>query len=267
MSDSESVAVIGLGEIGKPLLELIAAKYKTKGIDIGTKVGERSFDFLHICYPYHGDDFVAATVEYICRFRPSLVVINSTLALGTTRKIHAATQVPIVHSPVRGKHVKMQQDMLRYIKFIGGVDEASSRMAAEHFKRIGIKTKILKSPEASELAKLSETTYFGLLIAWAQEVERYCNAAGADYGEVVSIFEEINYLPGVRYFPGVIGGHCVMANIALLKRDFSSDILDAIEQSNVLKKNLEMTGLVADESAPEHTARKGRSVIVGDQAK
>ena len=72
----------------------------------------------------------------------------------------------------------------------------------------------------------------------------------------MSIFEEINYLPGSEVFSRLIGGHCVMANIALLKRDFSSDILDAIEQSNVLKKNLQMTGLVADESAPEHTARK-----------
>ena len=52
-------------------------------------------------------------------------------------------------------------------------------MAAEHFKRIGIKTKILKSPEASELAKLVEkTTYFGLLIAWAQEVEAILQRRG-----------------------------------------------------------------------------------------
>ena len=40
-----------------------------------------------------------------------------------------------------------------------------------------MKTKLLSSPEATEIAKLTETTYFGLLIAWAQEVERYCMEA------------------------------------------------------------------------------------------
>ncbi len=37
-----------------------------------------------------------------------------------------------------------------------------------------MKAKLLESPEASEIAKLTETTYFGLMIAWAQEIERYC---------------------------------------------------------------------------------------------
>ena len=241
MSDSELVAIIGLGEIGKPLLSLVSEKYSVRGIDIDTEVVEKSFDILHICYPYHSDDFVASTVDYVLRFHPSLVVINSTVPVGTTRKIHEATRTPIVHSPVRGKHVKMRQEMLSYTKFIGGIDEVSSRKAEAHFAKIGMKTKVLKSAEAAELAKLTETTYFGLLVAWAQEVERYCGFFGVDYDEVSSIFEEINYLPRVKFFPGVIGGHCVMPNIALLKSDLSSELLDAIEGSNELKKELETT--------------------------
>jgi len=236
MGGSEAVAVIGLGEIGKPLLELVAEKYVSHGIDIDTKVAEKTFDILHICYPYRGDDFVETTVEYVRRFQPRLVIVNSTVAVGTTRRIHAAARASIVNSPVRGKHLRMRQEMLLYTKFIGGIDEASCREAEEHFARIGMKTRILESPEASELAKLTETTYFGLLIAWAQEVERYCNLFGVSYDEVVSIYDEINYLPRVKFFPGVIGGHCVMPNIALLKNGLSSEILDAIESSNELKK-------------------------------
>ena len=85
-------------------------------------------------------------------------------------------------------------------------------------------------------AKLTETTYFGVLIAWAQEVERYCKEIGANYDEAVSFYEEIPYLPRVKFFPGVIGGHCVLPNIKILKGKFKSGILDAIEQSNEIKQ-------------------------------
>ena len=98
-----------------------------------------------------------------------------------------------------------------------------------------MKTTILSSPEASELAKLTETTYFGLLIAWAQEVERYCDKIGADYNDVISFYEDIKYLPPVKYFPGTIGGHCVMPNIKLLGNLVHSEILVAIESSDKQK--------------------------------
>jgi len=102
-----------------------------------------------------------------------------------------------------------------------------------------MKTRLLTSPEASEIAKLAETTYFGLMIAWAQEVERYCEKVGANYDEVVSFYEEIKFFPAVKYFPGVIGGHCVMPNIDILLQKFPSGLLQAIVQSNTLKqKNL-----------------------------
>jgi UDP-N-acetyl-D-mannosaminuronate dehydrogenase len=95
-----------------------------------------------------------------------------------------------------------------------------------------MKTRILSSPEATELAKLTETTYFGLIIAWAQEVERYCDQLGLKYDEIVSVYDEVPFFPPVKYFPGVIGGHCVMSNIDILKRLIKSDILTAIESSN-----------------------------------
>jgi len=100
----------------------------------------------------------------------------------------------------------------------------SGQRAVEHFEGIGMKAKLLASPEASEIAKLTETTYFGLLIAWAQEVERYCTKLGANYDEVVSFYDEIKFFPQVKYFPGEIGGHCVMPNIAILSQQFPSGL-------------------------------------------
>ena len=98
-----------------------------------------------------------------------------------------------------------------------------------------MKTKILSSPEATELAKLTETTYFGLMIAWAQEIERYCDQRVPNYNEVISFYEEIKFFPPVKYFPGVIGGHCVMPNIEILSKFNHSVILEAIQASNQMK--------------------------------
>ena len=238
-----TVVIVGLGEVGKPLLEIRKTRYHVFGVDINQSAAIRQCDVMHICFPFQNDPFVGQVVEYIHQYRPALTVINSTVAPGTTRRIAAESETAVVNSPVRGKHARMQEEMLRYAKLIGALDAQSGQYAVEHFGKAGIKTKLLSSPEATEIAKLSETTYFGLLIAWAQEVERYCRNLGADYDEVVSFYDEIKFFPPVKYFPGVIGGHCVMPNIAILLQQFPSGLLDAIVKSNELKqKNLGTDG-------------------------
>ena len=138
----------------------------------------------------------------------------------------------MVNSPVRGKFIRMLQELKTYTKFVGAMDPATGRRAAEHFESMGLKTKVLSAPEATELAKLTETTYFGVMIAWAQEVERYCDKAGQKYEEITSFYDEIAFFPPVKYFPGKIGGHCVLPNIELLRKFNDSEILRAIQASN-----------------------------------
>jgi len=198
---------------------------------------------MHVCFPFQNDTFVEQVLKYIDQYRPALTVINSTVAPGITRRIAAESGTAVVNSPVRGKHALMQKELLYYTKFVGALDARSGQRAVEHFEEVGIKTKLLTSPEATEIAKLAETTYFGLMIAWAQEVERYCIKLGVDYDEVVSFYDEIRFFPRVKYFPGVIGGHCVMPNIAILRQQFPSGLLDAIVKSNTLKqRNLSPDG-------------------------
>jgi len=170
-----------------------------------------------------------------------MVVIHSTVPVGTTRAVEKAAGVPVVHSPVRGKHARMVEELTRYVKFVGATDADAADRVEAHLRCAGIKTRRLSSPEATELAKLTETTYLGLLIAFAQDVDRMSRVAGVSYDEVVIFYEEIGYLPPARYFPGVIGGHCVMPNVALLRSTFGSRLLDAIEWSNELRKSEGMT--------------------------
>ena len=233
MNGAEKVVVVGLGEVGRPLLELVSKHHEAVGLDV-SPTGERiqRVDILHVCYPFEIKDFVGETARYIELFGPNLTIVNSTVAVGTTRAISERTGAAVVHSPIRGKHVRMLEELLRYTKFVGATDPASGKCAVEHFESIGMRTRVLASPEATELAKLTETTYFGLLIAWAQELERYCDQLGPDYEEIVSFYEEVGFFPSVKYFPGVIGGHCVMPNIEMLNRVGHSEILEAIQSSN-----------------------------------
>ncbi len=254
MTDKNCVVVVGLGEVGKPLFDLISKHQCAIGVDIAPSQHQvEQTEILHVCYPFQIRDFVGETARYIEMFRPKITVINSTVAVGTTRLIADRTGTAIVNSPIRGKHARMLEDLCKYTKFVGSTTPAAAQHAAAHFESLGLRTRILSSPEATELAKLTETTYFGLMIAWAQELERYCDRTGAIYEEVISFYDEINFFPSVKYFPGIIGGHCVMPNIEILRKFSKSEILQAIEISNQLKIEREarnkMAGVAAEEVA------------------
>jgi UDP-N-acetyl-D-mannosaminuronate dehydrogenase len=239
VEEKSKVVVAGLGEVGRPLLELVSQYYDAVGVDISPVGGIENVEVLHVCYPFEIPDFVGDTARYIERFQPALTIINSTVGIGTTRTIAERTGTAVVNSPIRGKHARMLEELRSYTKFLGPVNAADGRLAAKHFESMGVKTKILSAPEATELAKLAETTYFGVLIAWAQDIERYCDRSGQNYDEVVSFFDEISFFPPVKYFPGVIGGHCVMPNIEILSKLGKSVLLEAVQTSNEMKMERE----------------------------
>ena len=249
MKRENNVVVVGLGEVGRPLLELLSKHYKTIGVDVAPPISPvGKVDVLHVCYPFEIKDFIGETARYIDLFKPALTVINSTVAVGTTRAVAEKTHTSVVNSPVRGKHARMLEELRSYTKFVGAMDPASGLQAARHFEAAGLKTRVLPAPEATEVAKLTETTYFGLLIAWAQEVERYCDKAGLAYEDVAAFYEEIKYLPVTKFFPGIIGGHCVMPNIEILRRFDDSELLRAMERSNRSKIERESRKKVSNQT-------------------
>jgi UDP-glucose 6-dehydrogenase len=191
---------------------------------------------LHVCYPFDLPvGFIDITASYADKFRPEMIVIHSTVRPGTSREVASRTRLPVVYSPVRGKHARMQEELLHYCKMVAGTEAVASQRAREFFVAVGMKSEVFSIPEALELAKLLETTYFGLLIAWAQEMDRFARQMGADYMELTRFFEEIDYLPRHVFLPGHIGGHCVMPNIDILKERVQAPMLDAIVDSNQRK--------------------------------
>ena len=225
--------VVGLGEVGGALRTVLEAKGPLSVLDVEPVEIAGPISVMHVCFPFQQRrGFVPAVVERIKQFAPSLTIINSTVLPGTTRAIASATGAAVAYSPIRGKHAKMVQDLGHYTKFVASPDPETARRAEEHFRSLGMRTSIMAEPETLELAKLAETTYFGIQIAFAQELNRYADRVGGKYSEAVKFFEEVKFLPPVTYFPGFIGGHCVIPNIHLLQEIEGSPLLDAILESN-----------------------------------
>lgn len=175
MKEKGKVIVVGLGEIGTPLLKLASEYYEVVGVDIAPVGPVENADVMYVCYPFEIKDFIGVTAAYIDQFKPALTIIHSTVAPGTTRKIAERANAAVVNSPVRGKHARMLEELKSYKKFVGALDPKAGQMAADHFESMGLKTTILSSPEATELAKLTETTYFGVLIAWRRRSSATAN--------------------------------------------------------------------------------------------
>ncbi len=228
--------VVGIGEVGGPLAQVLESNGPVLRHDLEPLNFDDPIGVMHICIPFReSGPFCAIVADYVRRFAPELTIINSTVIPGTTRMVEQMTGRSVCYSPVRGKHVEMASAMRTYRKFVAGSDPAAVDRAENHFREAGLVTQRMSSPEALELAKLAETTYFGVIIAFAQELNRYAAGVGVDYGELPEFFKEINFLPRAAYYPGFIGGHCVIPNINLLLKVADSTLLRAILASNDLR--------------------------------
>src|SRR5579885_369073 len=231
--EGEATLVVGVGEVGGALAIALERSEPVLRHDLAPVKFDSPIGVMHLCIPFVSQSqFEEAALSYIERFHPRLTIVNSTVLPGTTRRLATRGGACVAFSPVRGKHAHMVEDLFRYTKFVSAPDPDVARAAAGHFASAGFQTRITSKVETLELSKLAETTYFGVLIGFAQELNRYAEQLGADYFETTDFFDEIGFLPKVRYYPGFIGGHCVIPNIGLLKQIRDSDLLNAILSSN-----------------------------------
>ena len=243
------VLVVGLGHVGKPLLKIVKGVYEAEGLDLYHREDLLDFkpDVLHICYPWT-EAFLAATNEYVTLFDPKLVLIESTVPPYTTQTVAKWNKIPLCHSPVRGRKADGWGWCFNaYTKFIGPVLPEYGRAAARYYQSLGFKTRVCRSPLETEFMKLFSTTYYGLLISWFQEVHRICTAFGVRESEVVEFIRTDETESGglhrrPTFFPGVIGGHCVIPNAEMLNdvlrfhEHRSSRFIEALLESNKKRK-------------------------------
>ena len=248
--DTEKILVIGLGEIGRTLFETLkkSNNFDVYGLDINEKrmsvikqkqsVIPPKIDILHICIPFKNQEkFLKIVNLYAKQYTPNLIIINSTVTPGTTKKVHENCDCLVAHSPVRGVHENLNHmiwELQRWTKYVGGTDSKSTESTTRHFKKAGLRVKQLKNSTESELAKLFETTYRAWMIACFQEMHRISKTFEADFDEVVDFLEDTHRVRLDRpiMFPGFIGGHCLIPNTELLLTVYDSEFLKLILKSN-----------------------------------
>src|SRR5579863_5540590 len=154
----QATLVVGLGEVGGAIAAILDRRGTVLRHDIERVEISASIGVMHLCIPFlSSTQFETSALEYIGRFRPSLTIIHSTVLPGTTRSLALKSRLPIAYSPVRGKHVRMQEDLLRYVKFFATLSEGDAVRTEVHLRAAGMKTRRMAEVETLELAKLAET--------------------------------------------------------------------------------------------------------------
>jgi len=242
----QSVLVIGLGEVGRPIYEIIkeSGKFDVYGYDIDPNKSvddleliPSSLDYLHIAVPYT-NDFVDIVVQYINKLNPDIVIIHSTVAPKTTRKIYKSSGIITAYSPVRGIHRSMKRHLMFWSKWVTALPKEKLNIVSNHLSSIGFKVKTVNaSPETLELAKLWETVYRAIMIAAWQELHRIAKTFNVDVELLAEFIGEIHGVLRDRpvYYPSYIGGHCLIPNTNILKEVYPSSLLNFIINSNNLR--------------------------------
>jgi nucleotide sugar dehydrogenase len=184
----------------------------------------------------------------------TLVSFETTLPVGTTRNrwkpmlekgsgLVEGTDFHLVFSPERVLTGRVFADLRKYPKLIGGLSEAGAQRATEFYEAVldfddrpdlprpnGVWD--LGSAEASELAKLAETTYRDVNIGLANQFARFAATAGID---VYQVIEASNSQPYSHiHQPGIaVGGHCIPVYPRLyLWNDPDATVVRAAREAN-----------------------------------
>ena len=215
--------IIGAGEVGNSLMEVLSKEYETDLWDI-RYVGKipTSAEILHICFPYC-DDFIEQVKTYKDIIKPKHIVIHSTVPIGT------CSDLECVHSPIVGIHPHLEKSLKTFIKFLGGCGASG---VANYFRRAGMKVYVTDKSETTELCKIQSTNFYALCIEFFKDMKNQCTKQGVPF-EFWTLWNQ-NYNTGYNQLgyseytrPNLIpimtkqGGHCTLPNLEFLDSEFT----------------------------------------------
>jgi len=227
--------IIGAGEIGKSLHNVLKNAHEVYLRDVEEVDIPTDIEVMNICYPYH-KNFIKTTKEYIKQYSPKVVIVHSTVPVGTSEKLDA------VHSPCHGKHPNLQKGILTFVKYVGGEDPEKVYIAKEYLTQAGIEAQMVASSRTSELSKIMCTSYYGWNIVFMKEMQKICKKHGVPFHEVYTDWNhlyDIGYadlnmpqfiIPVLDPMPGKIGGHCVVNNTDLESNYIANIIKEKIAE-------------------------------------
>jgi nucleotide sugar dehydrogenase len=184
----------------------------------------------------------------------TLVSYETTLPVGTTRDrlapalaeasgLRLGEELFVCHSPERVFTGRVYDDLRRYPKIVGGIDDASAKRAVEFYSsalQFDERSDLPRpngvwdvgSSEAAELTKLAETTYRDVNIALANRFAVHADQLGVD---VALVIESANSQPYSHiHRPGIaVGGHCIPVYPRLyLSTDPEAEVVEVARRQN-----------------------------------
>lgn len=229
------IGIIGYGEIGSSLHK-IYHKYNVGIIDtqIGYNDDITNCHILNICIPF-SSNFISIINNYINIIKPNLTVIHSTVEPGTTKQINGR----VCHSPVRGLHPNLDIGIKTFLKYIGSENYEVAQEYYKHLQELNIPAYICENSLTSEYAKLLDTTYYGVCIAFHSDVFSLCKKYNLNFDEVMTKYnksyndgykslEKTHFCRPILYGDTKIGGHCVVPNAEILSNYLDSELIKGI---------------------------------------
>ncbi len=239
MSDKKEAIVIGLGEIGTPIFNMLGGTYQVKGRDIKKPEWSHEFEFMHICFP-QTPGFSDIVNDYAEEYNPDYIIIHSTVSPGMT-DCFSELNVPVFFSPVRG-NVKdgMERGLYRYTKYVAGGGHKQKHEYEPvllHLAKGGFNPQWVDDARSLEWAKILDLAWYGLNIGFYQELERVVEKHGLNYETIKEFItstpeESEGLAQRSLFYGGFIGGHCVIPAIEKILSQADIPMLDAVLKSN-----------------------------------
>lgn len=165
--------------------------------------------------------YVEKTAEDIGKTlrKGQLVVLESTTYPGTTRQVMlprlqaagltCGSDFFLAYSPEREDPGRKDHNTQTIPKLVGGVDEASGKLALALYRQAIEQVIPVSSAEVAESAKLLENIYRAVNIALVNEMKIVLTAMGIDIWEVIEAAKTKPF--GFQaFYPGPgLGGHCI----------------------------------------------------------
>jgi UDP-N-acetyl-D-mannosaminuronic acid dehydrogenase len=158
----------------------------------------------------------------------NLFIIESTCPVGTTEKMNRLIfserpelegKIYIAYCPERVLPGKVIEELEHNDRVIGGIDEASSDIAA-NFYALFVRGELHRTnAKTAEMCKLTENSARDVSIAFANELSIICDKAGINVWELIYL---ANKHPRINILqPGVgVGGHCIAVDPWFIVSEF-----------------------------------------------
>jgi UDPglucose 6-dehydrogenase/UDP-N-acetyl-D-galactosamine dehydrogenase len=239
------VCIVGLGYVGLPLAKAFSEYFKVIGYDVNEKKvkelndNEENIDFTSDPFLIKQADFVIIAVptpvtkskEPDLSFVKSaaetvgknlkkgcVVVLESTVYPGVTEEVvkqileeesglRCGDAFKIAYSPERINPGDEEHFLDKITKVIAGMDEETTEIVAELYKKVTSSIFEAKDIKTAEAAKVIENVQRDLNIALMNELSLIFDKMGLDTRAVLEAAgTKWNFH---KYEPGLVGGHCI----------------------------------------------------------